>query len=138
VRRLTNAAPDTRTRYLSQLRNIVGWLRQLKGVEPTIENVTPDDDRELINARLRAGASPKTIANYHGLFSAIFRDAQDKEFIARNLCAGVKLPARDDDIDDDEDKLLLHRGRVRAAARLRRCRLPGLPHGGGRDWPAVR
>jgi len=107
VRRLTNAAPDTRTRYLGQLTSMVRWLRELKGIEPTIENITPDDDRDLINARLRAGASPKTIANYHGLLSAIFRDAQDKDLVTRNPCAGVKLPARDDDIDDDEDKVFL-------------------------------
>jgi hypothetical protein len=113
-------------------------LRELKAVEPTIENVTRDDDRDLINARLRAGASPKTIANYHGLLSAVFRDAQDKDLVARNRCSGVKLPARDDDIDDDEDKGHPHRGGVRPAARLRRRGLPGLPHSGCRDRPAVR
>ena len=67
VRRLTSAGPDTQSRYVQQLGTLIGWLAEVKGVEPTLENMTADDDRDWINARRRAGASPKTIANYHGL-----------------------------------------------------------------------
>jgi integrase len=79
VRRLTSVGPDTQTRYLRQVAALVGWLTEVKGVEPTIENVTSDDDRDWINARRRAGSSPKTIANYRGLLSAIFKSAVAKK-----------------------------------------------------------
>ena len=67
VRRLTSAGPDTQTKYVQQLTSLSRWLADLKRTEPTVENVTGDDDRDWIVARRRAGASPKTIANYHGL-----------------------------------------------------------------------
>ena len=107
VRRLTSAGPDTQSRYLQQVTTLVGWLRAVKGVEPTVENVTADDDRDWINTRRRAGTSPKTIANYHGLLSAIFKSAAGKDLIRRNPCDGVKLPPIDDDTEDDEDKVFL-------------------------------
>jgi integrase len=107
VRRLTSAAPDTQTKYLRQLKALNGWLTQIKRATPTVQNLTGDDDRDWIVARRRAGASPKTIANYHGLFSAVMASAEDKELIRRNPCVGVRLPAVEDDIDNDDDKVFL-------------------------------
>lgn len=107
VRRLTSTGPDTQTKYLRQIAYLVAWLTEVKGVAPTVENVTADDDRDWINLRRRAGASPKTIANYHGLLSAIFKSAVRKDVIARNPCDGVKLPPIDDDTESDEDKSFL-------------------------------
>lgn len=107
VRRLTGAGPDTQSRYTRQINLLGAWLREVKGVEPTVQNVTEDDDRDWINLRRRHGASPKTIANYHGLLAAVFGDAVRKGLIGRNPCAGVRLPRRDDDIDDEQDKAFL-------------------------------
>ncbi len=104
VRRLTSAGPDTQTRYLTQVATLVGWLRAVSGGEPTLEAFTADDDRDWINARRRAGVSPKTIANYHGLLSAIFKSAVAKGLVARNPCEGVKLPPGDDDTGDDASR----------------------------------
>jgi len=107
VRRLTSVGPYTQTRYLRQVHKLVGWLRTIKGVEPTVQNVTADDDRDWINARRRAGMSPKTIANYHGLLSGILKDAMLKGLTPRNPCDGVRLPPADDDIETDADKTFL-------------------------------
>lgn len=107
VRRLTGVAPYTQTRYLAQLQMLDKWLRQAKGVPPTIENITTEDDQDWINARRRAGASPKTIGNYHGLLSGIMKSAVRKGLIPRNPCDGVRLPASDDDHDGDDDKTFL-------------------------------
>lgn len=107
IRRLTRAAPDTQTKYLQQLTWLNGWLADIKRRTPTVENITSDDDRDWIVTRRKAGASPKTIANYHGLLSAIFKSAVDKELIRRNPCDGVELPPLDDDTENDEDKVFL-------------------------------
>jgi site-specific recombinase XerC len=107
VRRLTSAGPDTQTKYVQQLTSLNGWLTAIKRSAPTVENVTSDDDRDWIVARRKAGASPKTIANYHGLLAAVFKSAVEKGLIARNPCEGVKLPPIDDDTEDDEDKVFL-------------------------------
>jgi integrase len=110
VRRLTSTAPDTQTKYLRQLTALNTWLREIKRVTPTVQNLTSDDDSDWIVARRRAGASPKTIANYHGLFSAVMASAVDKDLIRRNPCAGVRLPAVEDDIDNDDEKVFLTEG----------------------------
>ena len=107
VRRLTSVGPATQTRYLQQIAALAEWLAQVKCVPATIENVTSDDDRDWIVARRRAGASPKTIANYHGLLSAMFKSAVAKGLIARNPCEGVKLPPVDDGTETDSDKVFL-------------------------------
>lgn len=107
VRRLTSAGPDTQTKYVQQLTSLALWLGDIKGVPPTVENLTGDDDRDWIVARRRAGASPKTIANYHGLLAAVLSSAVDKELIRRSPCQGVKLPPIDDDTEDDQDKVFL-------------------------------
>ncbi len=107
VRRLTSTGPDTQTRYVKQLTSLVAWLRTIKGVEPTVENVTGDDDRDWIVSRRKAGMSPKTIANYHGLLSALFKSAVTKGLIRRNPCEGVKLPPLDDDTEADDDMVFL-------------------------------
>lgn len=107
IRRLTSAGPDTQSSYVQQLTSLVGWLRDIKRVEPTVQNLTTNDDRDWIVARRSFGASPKTIANYHGLLYAIMRESVREGLRSNNPCDGVKLPARDDDIDDDEDKVFL-------------------------------
>jgi integrase len=107
VRRLTSAGPDTQTKYVQQLTSLDGWLAEIKRAVPTVENLTSDDDRDWIVARRKAGASPKTIANYHGLLAAVFKSAVEKGLIARNPCEGVKLPPIDDDTEDDDDKVFL-------------------------------
>ena len=107
VRRLTSTGPDTQTRYLNQLLSLVDWLRTIKGGEPTIENVTGDDDRDWIVSRRKAGMSPKTIANFHGFLSALFKSAVGKGLITSNPCEGVKLPPLDDDTEADDDKIFL-------------------------------
>lgn len=107
VARLTNVGPDTRSDYQRQIRALVGWLRAIKQVEPTVENLTTNDDKDWILARLKAGASPKTIANYHGLLFAVCRQAVRDGLRPSNPCEGVKLPARDDDTESDEDKVFL-------------------------------
>lgn len=86
VRRLTSTGPDTQTRYLNQLTSLVAWLRTIKGVEPTVENVTGDDDRDWIVSRRKAGTSPKTIASYHGLLPALFKSAVVKGLVGKNPC----------------------------------------------------
>jgi integrase len=118
VRRLTSAGPDTQTKYVQQLTSLDGWLTEIKRTVATVENVTGDDDRDWIVARRKAGASPKTIANYHGLLSAVFKSAVEKGLIARNPCEGVRLPPIDDDTEDDEDKVFLIEAEF---ALLRRC-----------------
>ncbi len=107
IRRLTSAGPDTQTRYVKQLTQLVASLEAIKGVPPTIENVISDDDRDWIVGRRKAGTSPKTIANYHGLLSAIFKSAVQKGLIPRNPCEGVKLPPLDDDTEGDDDMVFL-------------------------------
>ncbi len=107
VRRLTSAGPDTQTKYVQQLKYLNEWLTRIKNVAPTVENITSDDDRDWIVARRKAGASPKTIANYHGLLAAVFKSAVEKGLMTRNPCEGVKLPPIDDDTEDDDDKVFL-------------------------------
>ncbi|HEX7353851.1 MAG TPA: site-specific integrase [Mycobacteriales bacterium] len=118
VRRLTSTGPDTQTKYVQQLTSLNQWLTEIMRVTPTIENMTSDDDRDWIVARRRGGASPKTIANYHGLLAAVFKSAVEKGLIARNPCVGVKLPPVDDDTEDDDDKVFLTE---REFALLRDC-----------------
>jgi integrase len=107
VRRLTSAGPDTQTRYLSQVSRLVAWITDATGRVPTVETFTADDDRDWINARRRAGASPKTIANYHGLLAAIFKEAAAKNLVPKNPCAGVRLPSLDSDPDLEDDTTFL-------------------------------
>ncbi len=114
VRRLTSAGPYTQTRYLAQVDLLAQWISSATGGSPMVETFTSDDDRDWINARRRAGASPKTIANYHGLLAAIFKDAVRKGLITANPCEGVRLPSKhgvahtsDDDSGDEGDKVFL-------------------------------
>jgi site-specific recombinase XerC len=107
IRRLTSAGPHTQSDYVRQLASLVEWLREIKHIEPTAENLTANDDRDWIVSCGRAGMSPKTIANYHGLLFAIMRQSVRDGPRPINPCEGVKLPRRDDDIDDDEDKVFL-------------------------------
>lgn len=106
VRRLTSAGPDTQTRYLAMMGRVVEWILAATGAEPMVEGFSSDDDRDWINARRRAGSSPKTIANYHGLLAAVFNDAVAKGLIVKNPCVGVRLPSQE--VGEDEgDKAFL-------------------------------
>jgi integrase len=107
VRRLTSAGPDTQTRYLAQVTRVVDWITAATGSEPMVESFSSDDDRDWINARRRAGSSPKTIANYHGLLAAIFKDAVHKGLATKNPCEGVRLPSLDSSTEDEGDKTFL-------------------------------
>jgi integrase len=107
IRRLTKAGPHTQTTYLKQLNRIVGQLADIKRMAPTVQNVTTDDDQDWIVLRRKGGASPKTIANEHGLLSAIFKSAVRKKLITSNPCEDVKLPALDDSTETDDDKTFL-------------------------------
>ncbi|MDP9181946.1 MAG: site-specific integrase [Actinomycetota bacterium] len=106
VRRLTSAGPDTQTRYLAQVSRLVGWITDATGFVPELESFSSDDDRDWINARRRAGASPKTIANYHGLLAAIFKDAVHKGLVIRSPCEGVRLPTQESAEDDGDRQFL--------------------------------
>jgi integrase len=114
IRRLTKAGPHTQTTYLKQLNRIGVQLTELKRVTPTLQNVASDDDQDWILMRRKAGASPKTIANEHGLLSAIFKSAVKKGLIVRNPCEDVKLPALDDATETDDDKTFLTEEEFRA------------------------
>jgi integrase len=118
IRRLTTAGPGTLSAYQQQLRSLVRWLREVKGVEPTVRNISTNDDKDWINTRRRAGASPKTIANYHGLLYAMLKDATRQGLRANNPCDGVKLPVREDDTEDDNEKVFLTEPEFE---RLHRC-----------------
>ena len=106
VRRLTSAGPDTQTRYLAQVARLLGWITDATGFVPDLETFSSDDDRDWINARRRAGASPKTIANYHGLLAAIFKDAAHKGLVVKNPCEGVRLPTQESAEDDGDRQFL--------------------------------
>jgi integrase len=105
---LTRPGPYTQTRYLAQVGLLEEWISMATGRRPMVETFTADDDRDWINARRRAGASAKTIANYHGLLAAILKDAVRKGLIASNPCDGVRLPskhaaAHNGGVDGDDD-----------------------------------
>ncbi|GAC1611914.1 MAG: hypothetical protein NVS3B26_29520 [Mycobacteriales bacterium] len=51
--------------------------------------------------------SPKTIADYHGLLSALFKSAVAKGLMTRNPCERVKLPPLYDDTEVDYDMVFL-------------------------------
>jgi integrase len=111
VRRLTSVGPYTQTRYLAQIGLLAEWISAATGRVPMVESFTADDDRDWINTRRRAGASPKTIANYHGLLAAVFKDAVRKGLIVSNPCEGVRLPSPHAQVEDDEgDKVFLTEG----------------------------
>jgi integrase len=114
IRRLTKAGPHTQTTYLKQLNRIGVQLGEIKRITPTIQNVTSDDDQDWIVMRRKAGVSPKTIANEHGLLSAIFKSAVKKGLIGRNPCEDVKLPALDDATETDDDKTFLTESEFRS------------------------
>lgn len=107
VRRLTSVGPDCQTRYLSQVDRLDSWITEATGKVPIVEAFTSDDDRDWINARRRAGAAPKTIANYHGLLAAVFKDALQKGLVTRNPCEGVRLPVRDITIEAADETSFL-------------------------------
>ena len=79
-----------------------GWVKGV-GFATLAEAV----DRDWIVSRRKAGMSPKTIANYHGFLSALFKSAIGKGLITRNPCEGVKLPPLDDDTEADDDMVFL-------------------------------
>ncbi|WP_315503690.1 site-specific integrase [Actinomyces radicidentis] len=88
VDRLTGVQPATRHRYRSMLASPA--LRPLAPLP--LASVTPDRVRAWVNAQEADGASAKTIANRHGLVSALLADAVARGVIDRNPAAGTRLP----------------------------------------------
>lgn len=108
VRDLTGITPATRHRYDRQVLALDGQLRILLLQEPDVGNVEDVHIRRWVNAREAAGASPKTIANYHGLLFMIFASAVSRGFRPGNPCAGTRLPDRyAPDGEDDHDVVFL-------------------------------
>ncbi len=109
VAALTGIQPDTRLRYTRQVARLVGQLADVLSREPTVEGLNARHVKQWVNARERAGASPKTIANYHGLLFSILAAAIEEGLIDTNPCAKTRLPRSDTDIDADESKVFLTR-----------------------------
>ncbi|MBS6071721.1 MAG: site-specific integrase [Actinomyces urogenitalis] len=84
---LTGVQEDTRARYRRQ---VDGPLSSL-AVLPLVA-VSTDAVHAWVNEQEADGFAPKTIANRHGLLSAILADAQQRGMIDRNPAAGTRLP----------------------------------------------
>ncbi|MBL1108510.1 site-specific integrase [Streptomyces sp. 5-8] len=96
----------------------------------TIANIIADDVQDWVRAQgernpenpeawLRREASPKSIANRHGLLSAIVQASveADPPLRAKNCCLGTRLPRTDDGIDE-EMTFLEHDEYARIAAEI--------------------
>ena len=84
---LTGIEDSTRARYH---RLLAGPLAALAG-QPLV-SVDVDEVRLWVREQERFGAAPKTIANRHGLLSAILGDAVARGIITANPCARTRLP----------------------------------------------
>lgn len=84
---LTGIQPDTRARYHRQVDGALSPLALLPLVA-----VSADHVRGWVNAQEASGAAATTIANRHGLLSAILADAVTRGMIDRNPAAGTRLP----------------------------------------------
>ncbi|SEC01735.1 Site-specific recombinase XerD [Streptomyces misionensis] len=120
VDRLTGIDERTRHDYKRDIDNHFAIIRHVQPsglvVEATIANVTADDIQDWVRAEeagerdpgnpeawLRRKSSPKSIANRHGLLSAIVQAAveSDPPRRSKNCCTGTRLPRVDDGIDDE-------------------------------------
>lgn len=97
---LTGVEDRTREDYRREARlHIVPELGAVK-----VKMLTRRRVREWINALEKAGASPKSISNRHGLLSAAMATAVEDGVRADNPCRGIRLPERDR--RDDKDAFL--------------------------------
>ncbi|MDK1473693.1 site-specific integrase [Streptomyces sp. 549] len=115
VNRLTGIDPRTRDDYAREVDQhftvIRHALRSGRTVQPTIGNITADDITDWVRAEedgerdpedpkawLRRPASPKSIANRHGLLWCIVQAAveADPQLRTTNCCTGTRLPRADD------------------------------------------
>jgi integrase len=69
-----------------------------------LNELTRKDIVAWVNGLSKTGASPKSIANWHGLLSAVFSTAVEEKHIEANPCMGVKLPRRRK--ADDTDRFI--------------------------------
>jgi integrase len=136
VDRLTGIDERTRRDYKRDVDNHFSILRHVEPsgrvAEATIANLTADDIQDWVRAQetgeqnpaepgtwLRKPAGPKSIANRHGLLSAIVQAAivAEPPLRSKNCCTGTRLPRVDDGIDD-EMCFLEHDEYARIAAEL--------------------
>jgi integrase len=120
VDRLTGIDERTRRDYKRDVDNHFAIIRHTQAsgliVDATIANLSADDIQDWVRAQeagerdpdnadgwLRREASPKSIANRHGLLSAIVQAAieADPPLRSKNCCIGTRLPRTDDGIDDE-------------------------------------
>lgn len=120
VDRLTGIDERTRRDYRRDIENHFSIIRHVtvsgRVVPATIANLTADDVQDWVRAQeagekdpehpgqwLRRPASPKSIANRHGLLSSIVQAAveADPPLRSKNCCAGTRLPRQDDGIDEE-------------------------------------
>jgi integrase len=97
---LTGVEDRTREDYRREARlHIVPELGAVK-----VKQLTRRRVREWINALEKAGASPKSISNRHGLLSAAMATAVEDGVRADNPCRGIRLPEKDR--RDDKERFL--------------------------------
>lgn len=120
VDRLTGIDERTRRDYKRDVDNHFSIIQHTQPsgrvVTATIANVNAADIQDWVRAQeagernpadpeawLRRGASPKSIANRHGLLSAIVQAAveADPPLRSKNCCLGTRLPRTDDGIDEE-------------------------------------
>ncbi|MEV7154842.1 site-specific integrase [Streptomyces misionensis] len=137
VDRLTGIDERTRRDYKRDIDNHFAIIRHTQPsglvVDATIANITADDIQDWVRAEeagerdpdnrevwLRRKSSPKSIANRHGLLSAIVQAAvvADPPLRSKNCCTGTRLPRVDDGIDD-EMCFLEHDEYARIAAEIK-------------------
>lgn len=88
VSSLTGIGAETRVRYLRMVSSpVFAPLAVLPLVAVDVDAV-----RAWVNGQEEAGAAPKTIANRHGLLSAVLADAVRRGLIPSNPAAGTRLP----------------------------------------------
>ncbi|MYR61133.1 tyrosine-type recombinase/integrase [Streptomyces sp. SID625] len=120
VDRLTGIDERTRRDYKRDVDNHLSIIRHTEPsgrvVDATICNINGDDVQDWVRAQetgeraadvedawKRKPAGPKSIANRHGLLSAIVQAAieADPPLRSKNPCTGTRLPRVDDGIDDE-------------------------------------
>jgi len=118
--RLTGIDERTRRDYKRDIDNHLSILHHVEPsgrvVTATIANLTAADVQDWVRAEetgerdpadpegwLRKPAGPKSVANRHGLLSAIVQAAivAEPPLRSKNCCSGTRLPRTDDGIDDE-------------------------------------
>lgn len=84
---------NTRTRVSDyQMARYRATVATLAGAFPVVEEIDDQAVATWVRGMLAAGRAPKTIANYHGLLSAVCGYAARKGLLARNPCEDTQLP----------------------------------------------